>query len=59
MAHINIEIKARCVGHDRIRDILVSEHAEYKGEDHQVDIYFNSRVRRFGNCRKDTGDLFY
>jgi predicted adenylyl cyclase CyaB len=41
MAHINIEIKARSTKHDKIRAILQSLHADYKGLDHQIDTYFN------------------
>src|SRR3989344_9198321 len=38
---INVEFKARCSDTERIRKILYSLKAEYKGRDHQVDIYFN------------------
>jgi len=40
MAHINIEIKARCSNQDRIREILESKGADFKGTDHQIDTYF-------------------
>lgn len=40
MVHINIEIKAACVDHDRVRDILRSKNAIHKGVDHQIDTYF-------------------
>ncbi|MCL5239353.1 MAG: class IV adenylate cyclase [Candidatus Marsarchaeota archaeon] len=40
MGHINIEIKARCSDHERIRSILQSKNAEFKGLDHQIDTYF-------------------
>ncbi len=40
MKHINIEIKAKSVNHDKIRDILVSRNADFKGVDHQIDTYF-------------------
>jgi predicted adenylyl cyclase CyaB len=40
MPHINIEIKARTSGKDKIREILKSLGAEFKGVDHQVDTYF-------------------
>lgn len=40
MAHINIEIKARCDRPERIRQILEDSSAEFKGVDHQVDTYF-------------------
>lgn len=38
--HLNIEIKASCSDPQRIRDLLESQGAEYKGLDHQVDTYF-------------------
>ena len=41
MSHINIEIKARSNNQDRIRDILKSKNADFKGIDHQIDTYFN------------------
>ena len=41
MSHINIEIKARCADPDRIRNVLKSNHADYKGTDYQTDTYFN------------------
>lgn len=40
MPHINIEIKARCVNHENIREILKSKKAGFKGTDHQIDTYF-------------------
>ncbi|MBN1982353.1 MAG: class IV adenylate cyclase [Chitinivibrionales bacterium] len=40
MAHINIEIKARCGDPDRIRAILLKLGADVKGTDHQIDTYF-------------------
>lgn len=40
MSHINIEIKARCDNHDKIREILKSQKADFKGIDHQIDTYF-------------------
>jgi predicted adenylyl cyclase CyaB len=39
--HINIEIKARCKEHAKIRDLLKSRGADFKGTDHQIDTYFN------------------
>ncbi len=39
--HLNVELKAHCSNPDKVRDILLEEGAEYKGRDHQVDIYFN------------------
>ena len=38
---VNIEIKARCLDHERIREILKAEGAIYHGTDHQVDTYFS------------------
>jgi len=40
MSHLNIEIKASCPNLDRIRDLLKSKNAVFKGIDHQVDTYF-------------------
>ena len=40
MAHINIEIKARCNDHEKIREILKSNKADFKGRDRQIDTYF-------------------
>jgi predicted adenylyl cyclase CyaB len=40
MSHLNIEIKAKSIELDRIRDILKSNRADFKGIDHQVDTYF-------------------
>ncbi|MFB3896842.1 MAG: class IV adenylate cyclase [bacterium] len=37
---IIIEIKAKCDNQSRIRDILTSHHALFKGTDHQIDTYF-------------------
>ncbi len=42
MPHLNIEIKARCTEHDRIRDLLKARQARFVGEDHQVDTYFRT-----------------
>jgi adenylate cyclase class 2 len=39
--HINVEFKARCNQPERIREILIGKGADYKGKDHQIDIYFN------------------
>lgn len=38
--HLNIEIKAKCSDPQRVREILESQGAEYKGLDHQIDTYF-------------------
>ena len=40
MPHINIEIKAHTTDPDRIRDFLITNHAEFRGTDHQIDTYF-------------------
>jgi len=40
MKHLNIEIKARCNDHRKIRSILKSRNAIFKGKDHQIDTYF-------------------
>ena len=40
MDYVNIEIKARCSDHGKIRSILKSKNADFKGLDHQVDTYF-------------------
>ncbi len=37
---LNIEIKARCTDQQRIRDILRSKNADFRGTDHQTDTYF-------------------
>jgi len=38
---LNIEIKAHCANPDTIRQILLANNAVFKGEDHQVDTYFD------------------
>ncbi len=40
MAVTNVEIKARSEKNDVIEKILLEEGAEFKGEDHQIDTYF-------------------
>jgi len=40
MRHFNVEIKARCKNQGKIRDILKSKNADFRGVDHQVDTYF-------------------
>jgi adenylate cyclase class IV len=42
MPHLNIEIKARCLDPQRIRDILHARNAEFRGVDRQIDTYFNT-----------------
>jgi len=46
MTHINIEIKAKSNNHNRIREILKSRNADFRGKDHQIDTYFNVRQGR-------------
>lgn len=41
MKRLNIEIKARCSNHNKIRSILNAHSADFKGIDHQIDTYFN------------------
>lgn len=61
MPHLNIEIKARCDNHEKIRDILKSKNADFKGTDHQIDTYFkvpNGRLKlREGNIENHL--IFY
>ena len=40
----NIEIKAKCDDHERIRNILKEMNAEFIGTDHQIDTYFNAKT---------------
>lgn len=53
MAHLNVEIKARCSDPARIREVLRAHGAEFRGLDHQIDTYFrvpNGRLKlREGN----------
>jgi adenylate cyclase, class 2 len=44
--HKNFEFKAHCRNPDRIREILTKEGADYKGRDHQIDVYFNALYGR-------------
>lgn len=46
MAHLNIEIKARCSDPDRVRAVLQARGADFRGVDHQVDTYFNCPTGR-------------
>ncbi|MCA9487949.1 MAG: class IV adenylate cyclase [Nanoarchaeota archaeon] len=46
MDHFNIELKAKCENVDEIREILLSQNADYKGKDHQIDTYYNSNNGR-------------
>ncbi len=40
MKHFNIEVKAKYDDHEKIRLILASCHADFRGIDHQIDTYF-------------------
>lgn len=44
--HINVEFKARCNEPYLVREILLSEGADYAGRDHQIDVYFNVAIGR-------------
>lgn len=46
MSHLNIEIKARCSDHSKIRNILLTGNAVYAGIDHQLDTYFHTESGR-------------
>ena len=46
MSFLNIEIKAHCKNLSRIRQILRQRNAILKGEDHQIDTYFNCKHGR-------------
>lgn len=46
MQHLNIEIKARCDDLDAIRSILQQHNADFVGEDHQIDTYFEGAQGR-------------
>ncbi len=41
MAHLNVEFKARCEDPLAVRRILEDIGADYRGQDHQIDTYFN------------------
>ena len=50
MGHINIEIKARCSDPNKIREVLKSRKADFKGTDHQIDTYFKVNNGRLKLC---------
>lgn len=54
MSPLNIEIKARCSNLERIRDILKSKNADFRGTDHQVDTYFKVS---FGRLKLREGNI--
>ncbi len=52
---MNIEIKAKCVNHEKIREkILGFNNIVSKGTDHQIDTYFNVN---FGRLKMREGDI--
>ncbi|MBI4836737.1 MAG: class IV adenylate cyclase [Candidatus Abawacabacteria bacterium] len=61
MSHLNVEIKARCKDQNKIRELLKSKDADFKGVDHQIDTYFkvpNGRLKlREGNI--ENALIFY
>lgn len=46
MSFLNIEIKARCKNPDSIRRVLNQHNAIFKGQDNQIDTYFNCSYGR-------------
>ena len=46
MPHLNIEIKARCADPAPIEAYLREHGADYRGQDHQIDTYFQTRSGR-------------
>jgi predicted adenylyl cyclase CyaB len=54
MGYLNIEIKARCSDHNKVRKILKSKSAGFKGIDHQVDTYFKVN---FGRLKLREGNI--
>lgn len=46
MAHLNIEIKARCADPTPIINFLTKHQADFRGEDHQIDTYFHTQNGR-------------
>jgi predicted adenylyl cyclase CyaB len=54
MAHVNVEIKARCGDPEKVRAVLQAQGAEFRGLDRQTDVYFN--VPR-GRLKLRCGDI--
>ena len=46
MTILNIEIKAKSTNQEKIREILKSKNAHFKGIDHQIDTYFKVNTGR-------------
>ncbi len=42
MNAVNFEVKVKCIHPEKIESILIKQDAWFKGEDHQIDTYFNS-----------------
>ena len=57
MKHLNIEIKAKCDDHEKIRQILKSRNADFKGTKHQIDTYFKVNNGRL-KLREDNAENF-
>jgi predicted adenylyl cyclase CyaB len=53
MELLNIEMKARCSGPQKIHSLLEEFNAEFKGTDHQIDTYFKVKEGRL-KLRKGT-----
>lgn len=51
---LNIEIKAKSFNQDKIREVLKSNDAEFKGMDHQIDTYFKIN---FGRLKLREGNI--
>ncbi len=43
---LNVELKAYCKNHDKVRKILQENGADFKGIDHQIDTYFKAKTGR-------------
>jgi adenylate cyclase class 2 len=54
MTHLNVKIKARCGNQDKIRNILKTLNADFRGIDHQIDTYFNVP---FGRLKLREGNI--
>ena len=54
MTILNIEIKAKSTNQDKIREILKSKNADFKGTEHQIDTYFKIN---FGRLKLREGNI--
>ena len=61
MGHLNVEIKAKCLDHNRVREVLKKNKADFKGLDHQVDTYFkvNSGRLKFREGKIENFLIYY